>query len=324
MKFKTIPMVLVLTFLLSAVSGSANQKTNEPATRAVELLKQAREAIGGDEKLHEVQSLSARATFRRTMTGDDFVMSGEVTLDFLLPDKFMKSETLNGPEGTGPTMVQTLNGDREWSDVKSNGPGVFMTYGQGPEADKNAEADRVKDIRQEFARYLLVFLLRSPPSSQPVEFIYAGEAEAEDGRADVLDIKSAEGFAARLFLDQQTHLPLMISFSTKISVIAFRQFQGPAQEPKGGLVTRAQVPASNDQLKGNPPPGVRLAQPELRQVQIELRFSDYRAVEGLLLPHRIHQRTGEDLTEEWQMKKYQLNPLLKPEKFQKKDERRAN
>jgi len=324
MSYKTIPIALVLAFILSADAGSLTQENDAPAMRAMELLKQARTAVGGDEKLQAVQSLSAKATFRRATTGDDFVMSGEVTLDFLLPDKFMKSETLNGPEGTGPTMVQTLNGHREWSDVRSNGPGVFMTYGNGPEADKNAEADRVKDIHQEFARYLLVFLLRSPSSSQPLEFIYAGEAEAEDGRADVLDIKSAEGFAARLFLDKPTHLPLMISFSTKIPVMAFRQFQVPAPEPKGGLVSGAQVPTSNDQLKGNPPPGVRLAQPELREVQVELRFSDYRAVDGLLLPHRIHQTTGKDLTEEWEMKKYQLNPLWKPEKFQKKDDRKKS
>ena len=53
------------------------------------------------------------------------------------------------------------------------------------------------------ARFALAFLLTSPPS-MPLEFAYGGEAEADDGKADVVDAKGPGSFAARLFLDKKT------------------------------------------------------------------------------------------------------------------------
>ena len=43
-------------------------------------------------------------------------------------------------------------------------------------------------------------------------YTYAGEAESPDGKAHVIDVKNADGFAARLFIDEQTHLPLMVTY----------------------------------------------------------------------------------------------------------------
>jgi hypothetical protein len=47
----------------------------------------------------------------------------------------------------------------------------------------------------------------------PLQFKYAGEADAGDGTAHVLDVSGPEGFAARLFVDMKTSLPLMLSWS---------------------------------------------------------------------------------------------------------------
>ena len=51
-------------------------------------------------------------------------------------------------------------------------------------------------------------------SSYPLTFSYAGEAEAPEGKADVVDIKGPANFAARLFVNSQTHMPLMLSWTT--------------------------------------------------------------------------------------------------------------
>ena len=49
----------------------------------------------------------------------------------------------------------------------------------------------------------------------PLEFKYAGQAEAPDGKADVLEVQGPDGFTAKLFVDGKTHLPLMLTWMDK-------------------------------------------------------------------------------------------------------------
>ncbi len=65
-------------------------------------------------------------------------------------------------------------------------------------------------IRAEFYRCVLGVL----PVAKGVSgltFTHAGQAEANESTADVLDVKG-EGFVARLFVDSKTHLPLMLTY----------------------------------------------------------------------------------------------------------------
>jgi len=48
--------------------------------------------------------------------------------------------------------------------------------------------------------------------SFPVTFTRAGQAEAPQGQADVLDVKGPADFAARLFVSKDSHLPIMLSW----------------------------------------------------------------------------------------------------------------
>jgi len=50
----------------------------------------------------------------------------------------------------------------------------------------------------------------------------------------------------------------------------------------------------------------------------EVHFSDYKKVNGVLLPHTITQGVNGNVTEEFTVDKYKLNAPLKPEMFQKK------
>ncbi|HEY1403405.1 MAG TPA: hypothetical protein VGB05_04705, partial [Pyrinomonadaceae bacterium] len=160
--------------------------------------------------------------------------------------------------------------------------------------------------RAEYARYLLALLLSSP-AGYNLEFNYAGEAVADDGRAYVIDATGPDGFAARLFLDKETHLPLMITY----------------RAPKPRMIT-AMMRSTDDKKK----------QPELKEarekaaqelgamkpeeVEMQLRFSDYRKVSGLMLPHHITQGSEGEVNEEWEIKTYELNPQFKADKFLKK------
>jgi hypothetical protein len=50
----------------------------------------------------------------------------------------------------------------------------------------------------------------------------------------------------------------------------------------------------------------------------EVRYSEYKKVDGVLLPHLITTSANGNATEEWTVEKYKLNPALKPESFVKK------
>src|SRR4029077_7619473 len=62
-------------------------------TKAAELLAQARAALGGDAKLAKVQGLSAAGTYQREL--GDRQLSGEITIDFELPDKMVRTNSMN-------------------------------------------------------------------------------------------------------------------------------------------------------------------------------------------------------------------------------------
>ncbi len=50
----------------------------------------------------------------------------------------------------------------------------------------------------------------------------------------------------------------------------------------------------------------------------EVRYSEYKKVDGVLLPHLITTGANGNVTEEWTIDKFKVNPALKPESFVKK------
>ena len=80
-------------------------------------------------------------------------------------------------------------------------------------AEQKAEFDQKRLVanKKEFAKLALGMFAMSP-AAYPVELSDGGQAESPDGKADVIDVKGEGGFAAKLFIDAQTHLPLMLSW----------------------------------------------------------------------------------------------------------------
>ncbi len=276
-----------------AASEGGGKKTDIP-----QLLAQTRAALGGEAKLNEVKALTASARIRRQTQNQD--QSGTISLDFLLPDKFKRTETLSLIAGIEITLVKALNGDQVWTDSHSNASNAQVMVSR-PDA-ANASATQLQDLRSEFSRYVLA-LLMTAPESLAAQFIYAGEAEAPDGRADVLDITGANGFAARLFIDKKTHLPLMMNYrgvsprnSTSSSSVS-----GVSREDLDKIIKEAQAKAA-----------------ARKEAEITLNFSDYRSFSGIYLPRLITKSIGGQTIEEWQSIQYKINPTdLKPQKFSK-------
>ncbi|HEY0098823.1 MAG TPA: hypothetical protein VGB76_07705 [Pyrinomonadaceae bacterium] len=300
-----------LLLLFTAGSFNALAKGNGDAARALEILKQARAAIGGEEKLGSIQSLTLKGKFRRVIQERE--MAGEREFNFLLPDKFLKSDTMIvGGSSTSITTYRALNGHEHWTGGGGGRGGMFIIGGNSqkpsPEHLEQMEREQAQRFRAEYARYVLALLL-SAPSGYSLEFNYAGEAVADDGRADVIDATGAEGFAARLFLDRETHLPLMLTYRApkpRMFTTMMRSNGGDKKKPEE-IIKEAREKAAQE-----PAP----AKPE--EVEMQLRFADYRKTGGLMLPHRITQGSEGEVNEEWEIKTYEFNPQFKADKFQKK------
>src|SRR5438552_4215852 len=105
-------LTLVSIISVTAFTQQSNPSTSDPKARAQEVLKQARAALW-DETKKPWQSLSITASSRRSM--GQMQMASELTLDILMPDKFLRTEVSDFG-----TNIQAINGTQTWSDFKRN------------------------------------------------------------------------------------------------------------------------------------------------------------------------------------------------------------
>ena len=159
----------------------------------------ARTALGGEEKIAAVKSF--------TMTGRTQQLRGnnlvpiEFEISCELPDRYVRKDEIPAQE-SGPTTVG-FSGEEL----------IQLPVPASPPADAARRA-RVATVKQDFAR-LTLGMFAGSFSSYPVTFVYAGQAEAPEGRADVLDVKGPANAAMRFFVLKQTHLPVMVSWQTQ-------------------------------------------------------------------------------------------------------------
>jgi hypothetical protein len=264
-------------------------------TKAAELLAQARAAIGGEARVSKVEGLSCTGALQRAM--GDRQVAGDVTIELQLPDKFLRSDSIS-PMGDGALVVtdQGVNGDKVLRNSRTLNapPGLMIRMPPPPAPGSDAELQMLRNSRAELAR-LMVAMLLTAPASMPLEFTSGGEAEAPEGKADVLDVKGPNSFAARLFLDKSSHRPLMLAYRG----VAPRTIMQTQRGGGPGAQQRRELPA--------------LPAPE--QVDINMFLDDYKAVDGVMLPHHIMRSIGGQPSEEWTFKTIKVNPTFKPETF---------
>ena len=298
-------LLLVPLAAIAPVRAAAPQAD----AKAEEVLNAARTALGGGDALAKVQSATVTGSTRRMMGERE--LSSDVTLDILLPDKFKRTEEMSfGQGGPSVTRVSAVNGSAVWDDGTNRGGGAIFMRGPGapgggagpggpggpgrePTEEDRARFKQFQERRMkgERARYSLIWFLKT---DAPVT--YAGVAEAPDGKADVLEFKPEGASPMKLFIDQQSHQPLMLTYEGVLPrMIMRRQGERP-------------TPEEIEKMRKEPP----------QQVTFEVHFSEYKKVDGVLLPHLISQSVNGNVSEEFTIEKYKLNSPLKAADFEKK------
>jgi hypothetical protein len=315
------PLVCVIAILALTIPVAAQDK-------AAEITGKMRQALGGD-KLAQVKALSVEGKFGREMGPRQ--VEGTLALTLQLPDRMHRIEDMEMMGGMSIERTSVLAGDKSWEDLQNRGGvggGMQIVMRNGPPGQElnpeQVEAARLRRMRTEFNRYMLAFL--GGGSLQPT---YVAVAEAPEGKAEVLEVKNEAGQAIRLFVDQQTSMPLMLQYQEVRP--RFNMMGGP-----GGPGGRRAPGATGAPDGAAPPPppsahGGEAQRPSPEEVRrriesmppptpsmFTLYLGEYKKVDGVMVPHRLTYAVEGKTVEEWTLEKVKVNPSVKADLFDKK------
>ena len=180
---------------------------------------------------------------------------------------------------------------------------------------------RVNAVKQDYARLALGLFAAS--SAYPLTFSYAAMAEAPQGQADVLDVKGEGSFSLRYFINSETRLPIMVTWTTPpTNVIVTVPGQPPPQSiaPGAVVVTGPPAPPANapkDEMDKYAKEVLAIrSKSQATPVEHRLYFADYREVDGVKFPFRLRRAIGAETTEETTFERFRINTKIDSRKFE--------
>ena len=308
--------------------------------RAGQILAETRKALGGD-KLAAVTTILVTGRTRR-VRGDNLVpIEFEIAIE--LPDKYVRKDEVPAEESE-PTSTGFAGSEVIQFPIapagRAGGPGAARAGGPPP-ADAAAgggrpggppaaptpaqleaqRAARLTNAKQEFAR-LALGIFADSLAAYPMTFAYAASAQAPQGTADVLDVRGAGNFNARLFVASDTHLPIMLSWQAPPTGVVVTTPGQPAPRtvaPGAVIISAPAAPAATAtaEEKDNYTKQVAAMRQKALATPVEYRvyYADYRDVDGVKLPFRLRRAIGPDTTEETTFDRFRLNTKIDPRKF---------
>jgi hypothetical protein len=290
--------------------------------RATNILAEARKAMGGP-ALDGVKTLTASGRTRRVRGNNLVPIEFEIGIE--LPDKYYRKDEFPAEE-TDPTSLG-FNGEGliQLPTPVAAPAGPARAGGPPPPTPAQLEAQRktrVNGVKQDFVRFALG-IFASSFETYPLTFAFAAQAEAPQGKADVLDVTGAGGFKLRFLIHAETHLPIMVSWQLPPTNVVMRVTgqPPPATVAPGAVVIEVPAPpaaSATQEEKDAYGKTVKDLQAKARAAPVEHRvyYADYRDVQGVKLPFRLRRAIGADTTEETMFDRYQINGRIDPRRFQ--------
>lgn len=320
---------LCLTATLAAHSAST------PPADATAILAAAREALGGEKNLAAVKSFVATGRTRQVRGNNLVPIEFQVFCE--LPDKYVRKDEVPAQESepttsgfNGDLLIQVppppempAQGLRP-AGSPGGAPGARPagTPTAGPAPDPRAA--RVATLKQDFVK-LTLGMFAASFSSYPVSFSHVGQAEAPQGKADIIEAKGPGNFTVKLFIHDHTHLPIMVSWmvpATNAVVVAAGQ-PAPENLPPGSVIVEAPTPpaatAPKDELDRYAKEVQDLRRKALtgRMVEHRLYYADYRdAGNGLRFPFRLRRAVAGETIEETNFDGFTVNRRIDPKRFE--------
>lgn len=329
--------ILCVSVFFIGLGGIANQvgarlKSDE---RALTLVRQARIAIGGEANINSVRSLTTkgRAVHTVSFDGTNKTQEGDFEINLALPNQFSKMMNMRLEDKTGDGSKQVVNeehkviiirkGDGDnaafYSDDKDaaapkskivivkNGDGKIETEDVRPDGDGGNRI--VKEMRvvggegeqqhnNEFLRTMLGLFLTAPEGVD-VEYFYVGAGDVDGSACEIVEAKTGADSVAKIYLSKSTNLPLMMSYQgmdmPRIIKINSEDTKSNADKKDAKIFVR------------------ETDAPTLAEINI--KFSDYRTVNGLQLPFTWTQTANGRAGATVSIESYEINPENIADKF---------
>ena len=318
--FWTAGVVLCLAAAVAAGHASPG------AADAGAILAAARDALGGDGKLSEVKSFVATGRTRQ-VRGNNLVPI-EFELYCELPDRYVRKDEIPAQESE-PTS-SGFNGDRLIQlppPAAAAGPApaaaaATPARAAGPPPDPHKA--RVTTLKQDFVKLTLGLFAASFPS-YPLTFSLIGQAEAPQGRADVIEARGPDAFVLKLFVNSETHLPIMVSWTVPATnaVLTIPGKPAPDTLTPGTVVVEVPAPpeasAPKEEQERYAKDVMELRRKALagRLVEHRLYYADYRDIgNGLKFPFRLRRAVAGETIEETNFDGFSINKRIDPRRFE--------
>jgi hypothetical protein len=305
------------------------------------VLADMRAALGGADKVAAVKTLTAVGKTARTNSQGN-TTEGELELAMELPDKYVTRSVIANLGSMSVYRNAGFNGTGIINEVEnppnlSGGGGMVMfrtAGGPGPGQTATPEQQAAMNERllmtakKDFAR-MTVGMFGSSYAAFPLEFSYAGQADAPEGKAHVIAVKGADNFDAKLFIDAKTNLPLMLSWNDREPLVMTQNINrgggpggGGGQQMVmgggGGGVTfgggrGGQAPTEEEMKKMQDDMAAREAARKV--VEYRIYYSNFKAVGGVKLPHTLQRSIDGKPSEETTFEEIKVNPKIDKNKF---------
>lgn len=297
--------------------------------RAERVLAAAREALGGT-ALANVKTVVAEGRTRRLRGNNIQPIEFEISIE--LPDKYLRKDEFPAEESepvatgfNGATLIQPPSpAAPPGAAARPGGPPPAAARPGGPAPGRPGGppgGGAGAAVKQDFARLALGLFAASFPA-YPLTFGYVAQAEAPQGKADVLEARGDGNLVMRLFVHAETHLPIMVSWQLPpTNVVVTAPGQPPPQTVAPGAVVvtaPAAPPATATQAEKDKYAKDILAlraKAQATPVEHRLYYADYRDVDGVKFPFRLRRAIGADTTEETTFDRFRLNTRIDPRKF---------
>lgn len=207
-------------------------------------------------------------------------------------ENYSKIESVINGEKFSQNMETIIDGKAVDSNAMLNAPYVPESVKKQLKEAMEKNKPTKETVKKNISEQLFAILLTSLLSSDKV-FAYIGKAEANDRRADILEIESDTGRQTRYFFDEKTHLLLMIT----------------DEIAKGGMSVKTTQYFSDYQVMD----GLMIA----KKINVETESSANQEMDFMGKNTKVSSKY-KTITETT-IKDFKINPAFKPETFAVKE-----
>lgn len=279
---------------LLAEKTTANFKSD---AQALELIKKARIAVGGEANINNVRGLTIAANTENffEQSGIQETKGGNLEIALELPNRFSKILRIGNPE-------DAANGG---NNTKVDGKKIIKKDANGKVLTEDVVGDRkivikkdvkvvADEMRQNELLRTMLSLLLTAPEGVDVGYFYKGESTIDGFSVNIVEAQTS-GSSFKLFLDKSLNLPRMISFMG-LNFPQLVKFDKPVGDfPKELVMDSGDFGGSAEH---------------------QIKYFDYRSVNGLLLPFAWTETVDGRQSQNVSVTDYEINPTNIADKFQ--------